>query len=129
VDRAGQIWIVFDIDGPREAARQRALPQTAELPAALRRLRRASVRLATGAASVGKSSGREQRYRRRTGISGSAVSATEGMGCTARNCARPSLPLIAIFARLNFHQSARCCGSTASMEPERCSLIWLGSPL
>ena len=38
VDRAGQTWIVFDIDGTREAARQRALPQTDELPPAFRRL-------------------------------------------------------------------------------------------
>ena len=36
VDRAGNSWTVFDIDGTREAARQRALPQTDELP--LRRL-------------------------------------------------------------------------------------------
>jgi hypothetical protein len=38
VDRTGQTWIVFDIDGTREAARQRALPQTDELPPAFRRL-------------------------------------------------------------------------------------------
>ncbi len=38
VDRAGNAWKVFDIDGTREAARQRALPQTEELPPAFRRL-------------------------------------------------------------------------------------------
>jgi hypothetical protein len=38
VDRTGNAWIVFDIDGTREAARQRALPQTDELPPAFRRL-------------------------------------------------------------------------------------------
>jgi hypothetical protein len=37
-DRAGKLWKVFDIDGTREAARQRALPQTGEQPAAHRRL-------------------------------------------------------------------------------------------
>jgi hypothetical protein len=37
-DRAGNAWMVFDIDGTREAARQRALPQTEGLPPALRRL-------------------------------------------------------------------------------------------
>ena len=37
-DRAGNAWVVFDIDGTREAARQRALPQTDELPPAFRRL-------------------------------------------------------------------------------------------
>jgi hypothetical protein len=38
VDRAGNSWMVFDIDGTREAARQRALPQTDELPPSFRRL-------------------------------------------------------------------------------------------
>ena len=38
VDRAGGEWIVFDLDGTREAARQRALPQSEDLPAAFRRL-------------------------------------------------------------------------------------------
>lgn len=37
-DRAGNSWKVFDIDGTREAARQRALPQTEDLPPAFRRL-------------------------------------------------------------------------------------------
>jgi len=38
LDRAGRTWVVFDIDGTREAARQRALPQTEELPPPSRRL-------------------------------------------------------------------------------------------
>ncbi len=38
VDRKGVARIVFDVDGTREAARQRALPQTEELPPAFRRL-------------------------------------------------------------------------------------------
>jgi hypothetical protein len=38
-DRTGNAWLVFDVDGTREAARQRALPQTAERPIAQRRLR------------------------------------------------------------------------------------------
>src|SRR5689334_14417506 len=38
VDRKGHTWIVFDIDGTREAARQRALPQHDDLPPASRRL-------------------------------------------------------------------------------------------
>ncbi|WP_236023125.1 hypothetical protein [Dictyobacter formicarum] len=37
VDRTGRNWMVFDIDGTREAARQRALPQTDDLPPAFRR--------------------------------------------------------------------------------------------
>src|SRR5215475_5096408 len=31
-DRSGNTWVVFDIDGTREAARQRALPQGDDLP-------------------------------------------------------------------------------------------------
>jgi hypothetical protein len=38
-DRRGNRWLVFDVDGTREAARQRALPQTPDRPAAQRRLR------------------------------------------------------------------------------------------
>lgn len=38
MDRAGNNWVVFDIDGTREAARQRALPQGDDLPPAFRRL-------------------------------------------------------------------------------------------
>jgi hypothetical protein len=38
VDRTGHGWVVCDIDGTREAARQRALPQTDELPSPFRRL-------------------------------------------------------------------------------------------
>jgi hypothetical protein len=37
-DRQGTQWVVFDIDGTRQAARQRALPSTPDLPAAQRRL-------------------------------------------------------------------------------------------
>jgi hypothetical protein len=37
-DRAGQRYLVFDIDATREAARQRKLPSGTELPAAQRRL-------------------------------------------------------------------------------------------
>ena len=38
-DRQGNRWMVFDIDGTREAARQRALPQSPDRPAPQRRLR------------------------------------------------------------------------------------------
>ena len=36
-DRSGMQWVVFDVDGTRQAARQRALPHTSDLPAARRR--------------------------------------------------------------------------------------------
>ena len=37
-DREGTHYVVFDVDGTREAARQRALPHTSDRPAAQRRL-------------------------------------------------------------------------------------------
>ena len=36
-DRQGQQWTVMDVDGTKQVARQRALPQTADLPAPHRR--------------------------------------------------------------------------------------------
>jgi len=47
-DRLGNHYIVFDIDGTREAARQRALPVTADRPAPVRRLRPLCARGYTG---------------------------------------------------------------------------------
>ena len=38
-DRRGNHYLVFDVDGTREAARQRALPKTEDRPAPQRRLR------------------------------------------------------------------------------------------
>ena len=38
-DRQGSRWLVFDVDGTREAARQRALPKSQDQPAPQRRLR------------------------------------------------------------------------------------------
>jgi hypothetical protein len=37
-DRQGTRWLVFDVDGTRQAARQRALPEREELPPGYRRL-------------------------------------------------------------------------------------------
>src|SRR5215472_15225454 len=38
-DRQGNRWLIFDVDGTRQAARQSALPSTADLPPAQRRLK------------------------------------------------------------------------------------------
>jgi hypothetical protein len=37
-DRQGTYWLMLDVDGTRQAARQRAVPQTADLPGVQRRL-------------------------------------------------------------------------------------------
>ena len=39
-DRQGKHWLVIDVDGTKQAARQRALPQTKDLPAPHRRFER-----------------------------------------------------------------------------------------
>jgi hypothetical protein len=95
VDRAGNTWIVFDIDGTREAARQRALPLTNELPLPFRRLDDVCAPGYRGR-KRGKSLGHAQRLLRRTVISGSAVSGTEGMGAIGKNCARGWRPFAGI---------------------------------
>jgi hypothetical protein len=93
VDRAENTWMVFDVDGTREAARQRALPQGDNLPPAFRRLDEVCAPGYRGR-KRGKWSGRGQRFLRRTAISGWAVSATAGTGDIGRNCARGWRPLI-----------------------------------
>src|SRR5712692_8897383 len=61
VDRAGNERVVFDIDGTRETARQRALPQTEELPAPQRRLNKVCAAFLHGAQARG---GRPYSHRR-----------------------------------------------------------------
>jgi len=56
-DRQGAHWLVFDVDGTRQAARQRALPSTPDLPPAQRRLDPGLLLLAISGASEGKPSG------------------------------------------------------------------------
>jgi hypothetical protein len=59
-DRQGNRWIVFDLDGTRQAARQRALPQGPDLPP-LSDVCRQCVRPATRGANVGRLSAPVQR--------------------------------------------------------------------
>jgi hypothetical protein len=47
-DRCGQHWFIVDVDGTKQAARQRALPQSEELPAAHRRFERVCAKGAFG---------------------------------------------------------------------------------
>jgi hypothetical protein len=117
VDRAGTSWIVFDIDGTREAARQRALPQTDDLPPAFRRLDDVCAPGYTGRK-------RGQVVRTRT-----VINQAHSFQWLGSNCVRVSLPSVNIWLRTSFHRSALCSGSTANMAPGLCSLIWLGSPL
>jgi hypothetical protein len=88
VDREGNPWMVFDVDGTRETARQRALPQGDDLPPAFRRLDDVCAPGRARAANEEKLFGREQRCLRHTAVNGSAVSATVGTGAIEKNCAR-----------------------------------------
>jgi hypothetical protein len=47
-DRQGQQWLVIDVDGTRQVARQRALPHTPDLPAPHRRLNEVCAKGYTG---------------------------------------------------------------------------------
>jgi hypothetical protein len=75
VDRTGHTWIVFDIDGTREAARQRALPQTDDLPPPFCRLDEVCAPGYTGR-KRGQVVRTAQPLARRIVITGSAVSET-----------------------------------------------------
>lgn len=113
-DRAENGWVVFDIDGTREAARQRALPQTDDLPSAFRRLDD----VCAPAPSLVKP----------IVSTGSARSATGATVATGRNCVRASRPLVAIRLHTSSRKSALCYGSTANMAPGLSWQIWQASP-
>ena len=128
VDRAGNTWVVFDLDGTREAARQRALPQGEDLPRPFADWMR-SVLQGTQDANAGRSSGRAPRSLRRIAINGSAVSGTEATDATARNYAR-GVPQSRVTLR---HTSSLrlvpCSGSMGNMARELCFPMWSASRL
>jgi len=119
--------MVFDIDGTREAARQRALPQTEELPPASRRLDEIC-------APGYRGRKRGQVVRTRTVISQAhsfqwlgSSGAPLATGAIAWNCARASQQLHATSRHTSFRRSVSCCISLGNMGRERCLLTWLGS--
>jgi hypothetical protein len=129
VDRNGDAWMVFDIDGTREAARQRALPQTDDLPPAFRRLDEVCAPGRGRAANAERWSGRAQRSRKRIAISGSARLATEATDNTAQSCARGVLQSSGISRPTSSPRLVPCSGSTANMATGPCSPMWLASRL
>src|SRR6266702_4482810 len=88
-----------------------------------------SVPLATRGASEAKWCGRAPSSVRLTASSGSARLATAATVATERNCARASLPSVAISRHTSSHSSAPCCGSMDNMAPGPCSPTWVVSPL
>jgi hypothetical protein len=119
VDREGVARIVFDIDGTREAARQRALPQTEELPPAFRRL---DDLCAPG--YTGRKRGEIVRTRtahsvRLTARNGSARLGTLAMDSTEQNCVRLSRPSAAISQHIISRQNTPCCALMDNMAQGR----------
>jgi len=101
-DRLGSQWTVVDVDGTKQAARQRALPQTAD---------RASRPIAalswwrlphTWDANGEKSHARERRFCKRIRTNGWGRSATPAMAITGGNCCEPEQRSRAMPARLRF---------------------------
>jgi hypothetical protein len=74
-DRAGRRYLVFDVDGTREAARQRTLPQGSTLPPPTRRLEAICAPGDKGRRRGGKSSGPARPCCRCTPANGWAPSA------------------------------------------------------
>jgi hypothetical protein len=102
-DRQGNHYLVFDVDGTREAARQRALPKTEDRPAPQRRLRPLCAPGYTGRK-------RGEIVRTRTTIWAAPIRIsfwarleTLGMGNTEPNCVGPSRPSKA--RRVTHHHS------------------------
>jgi hypothetical protein len=129
VDRAGTTWVVFDIDGTREAARQRALPQTEDLPPAFRRLDEVCASGYTGRK-------RGQVVRTRTVISQAhcfhwlgSFGAPSATVATGRNCVKDWRLLVAISLRISSHRPTPYSGSMDNMAPGLRSPIFLASPL
>jgi len=123
-DRQGNHFLVFDIDGTREAARQRALPNTADRPAPQRRLRPLCAPGYTGRK-------RGEVVRTRTTVLQAHTHqwlATDceirGMGSTGPSYVGRWLPSKAISKRISTQQSALCCAWMGNMGQEPSSPIW-----
>ncbi len=115
VDREGGARIVFDVDGTREAARQRALPQTEELPPACATIGRALCRLSTRDASEGTSCEPGPSSVRLTPRNGSAPLATQAMDATEPNCARRSSPVVAPWLPTTSRRRRPWCASMGNL--------------
>ena len=86
-----------------------------------------SVPLVTRGASEGKSCVPAPSSVRPTPPNGSARLATEAMGSTEWNCARPSGPSVATSQRTSSRRSTPCCASMDNMARGLCLQTWLAS--
>jgi hypothetical protein len=88
-DRLGSHWTVVDVDGTKQAVRQRALPQTADRASRLIAALSWSRLPHTWDANGEKSPARERRFCKRIPTNGWARSATPAMVITGGNCCEP----------------------------------------
>ncbi len=101
-DRQGNHFLVFDVDGTREAARQRALPR------------------GTPGASGGKLSAPAQPFYKRIRINGSPALATQATASTAQSCAALWQRSNPICRHTAFLKSMPSCAWMGNMAPQPC---------
>jgi hypothetical protein len=123
-DRQRNRWLVFDVDGTREAARQRALPQTPDRPAPQRRLRPLCIPGYTGRETCGKLFGHARRSYKCIRISGWPALAIRAMDSIARSCAGRKPPSRRTSQPTASRLRAHCSASMANMARERSFPMW-----
>ena len=116
-DRQGNHYLVFDADGTREAARQRACRRPRIGPPRSDVCVRYALP-ATPDASEGKSCGAEPRFCRRIPISFSARLEIPAMGNTEPNCVEPSRPCKVTSRHITIPKNGFCYVWTANMARE-----------
>jgi hypothetical protein len=100
-DRQGRRFIVFDVDATRQAARQRALPSTPELPSPRRRLDAVCAPCDIGSQARGGGTNTNHGPIRCIPVNGSARMGIEAMATIKVNwlrCLSPSRPSFSHFA-------------------------------
>ncbi|HLZ59090.1 MAG TPA: hypothetical protein VKR06_19270 [Ktedonosporobacter sp.] len=128
VDRKGDTWTVFDIDGTREAARQRALPQGETLPQAFRRLDDVCAPGYTGRK-------RGETVRTRTTVSQAhnyqwlGSFGNRGNGRYREELRKGLAAIVGTWRPTRSHRNAHCSGSMGNMAMGLCSPISLGARL
>jgi len=124
-DRQGQHWLVMDVDGTRQAARQRALPHTPDLPVPHRRLEQVCA-----AGYLGRKRG--EVVRTRTTILQAhthqwARLGAQAMAITEENCCRRSSPSPPTPPPCPFPSPRSSCASMACMAMRL--PCWICSPV
>lgn len=127
-DRQGNHFLVFDVDGTREAARQRALPKTADRPVPQRRLRPLCAPGYTGR-KRGKLCERVPPSCRLILISELPLLEILATGSTGPSCVGQSRPSKATSRRTTTPRCVPCCAWMGNMAREPSSPTWQDWPM